>query len=172
MGKKGISRELTLMKKESKEVFIDTNVLIYETFRDFDGEKHEDVCRQLKYLSDNNYKVYISSQVVREFLVISTNGKFFENPLDIDEALSKIDEYKENFEILYDNELSMTNLKQLVSKYQVCKRDIYDANIVATMMAYQLKEIYTLNIKDFRFYEEIKLYRVKRDADEQESESV
>ena len=52
------------MKNESKNIFFDSNVLIDETFGDFDTEKHEDVCRELKYISDNNYKVYVSSQVL------------------------------------------------------------------------------------------------------------
>jgi predicted nucleic acid-binding protein len=152
------------MTKESKRVFFDTNVLIYETFEDFDGEKHQDVCRELKYLSDNNFKVYISSQVMREFLVISTNDKIFEKPLDIEEALSKLDEYKENFEVLYDSQVSMSELKRLVLKYRISKGDIYDVNIVATMVVNQLEEIYTFNNKDFRFFEEIKLYKAKEEA--------
>jgi predicted nucleic acid-binding protein len=147
------------MKKESKNIFFDTNVLIYETFEDFDVDKYESVCCDLQYFSDNNYNVYISSQILREFLVISTNNKFFEKPLTIDAALSKVDEYRKNFEVLYGSELSMTKLKHLISKYQICKQDIHDTNIVATMLAHQLKEIYTFNVKDFRFYEEIRLYK-------------
>ena len=40
------------------------------------------------------------------------------------------------------------------------------------MKANQLKEIFTFNIKDFRFYDEIKLYKVKREEVEQTSESL
>jgi predicted nucleic acid-binding protein len=159
------------MKNESKNIFLDSNVLIYETFGDFDAEKHEDVCRELKYISDNNYNVYVSSQVLREFLAISTDNKFFERPLSIEEAFSKMDEYKKNFNILYDSELSMSKLKHLASKYQICKQDIHDTNIVATMVANQLEDIYTFNIKDFRFYKEINLYKSKgKDAEKQKPE--
>ncbi len=153
------------MKTESKTIFLDTNVLIYQTFDDFDREKHIHVCHVLKYLWENNYKIYVSTQVLREFFSISTNDRIFEKPLEVEEALSKIDEFRNTFEVLYDNELSMTKLKEIVSKYKVCKKDIYDANIAATMVANQLEELFTFNIKDFKLFEEIRLFKIAEDTE-------
>jgi predicted nucleic acid-binding protein len=156
------------MMTESKKIFLDTNVLIYQTFEDFDREKHEIVCRVLEELSENNYKIYISSQILREFFSISTNNKFFEKPLEVEEALSKIEEFCNNFEVVYDSDLSITKLKQIVSKYRIRKKNVHDANIVAAMMANQIDEIFTLNTRDFSQYEEIGLYKIKKDTSEQD----
>ena len=159
------------MKIESKTVFLDTNVLIYQTFEDFDREKHLHVCHVLKYLSENNYKIYVSTQVLREFFSISTNERLFERPLEVEEALSKIDEFGNTFEVLYDNELSMTTLKEIVSKYKICKKDIYDANIAATIVANQLEELFTFNIKDFEFFDEIRLFKIMADKETHEQDT-
>lgn len=56
------------MTTDYKKVFLDTNVLIYQTFEDFDKEKNEEACNMLKYLTENEYTIYISSQVLRNFL--------------------------------------------------------------------------------------------------------
>ena len=79
--------------------------------------------------------------------------------------MSKIDEFRNTFEVLYDNELSMTKLKEIVSKYKVCKKDIYDANIAATMLANQLEELFTFNIKDFELFDEIRLFKIAEDKE-------
>lgn len=94
-----------------------------------------------------------------------TVNRLFERPLEVEEALSKIDEFGNTFGVLYDDELSMTRLKEIVSKYKVCKKDIYDANIAATMMANQLEELFTFNIKDFELYDEIKLFKIGGDTE-------
>ena len=160
------------MKIESKTIFLDTNVLIYQTFEDFDREKHQHVRHVLKYLSENNYKIYVSTQVLREFFSISTNNRLFERPLEVEEALSKIDEFGNTFGILYDDELTMTKLKEIVSKYKVCKKDIYDANIAATMMANQLEELFTFNIKDFELYDEIRLFKIAGNTETHEQDAL
>lgn len=148
---------------ESEHVFLDTNILIYQTFEDFDPEKHQYVCRLLKYLSKNNFKIFISSQVLKEFIAISTNGKFFERPLDIQEAVSKVDEFRKNFKVLYDNESSIEKLKQVITRYRITKQDVHDANIAATMIAHNLKNLATFNTKDFDIFEEIDLFQVEID---------
>ena len=78
-GKQKISTEMMPMKTESKRIFLDTNVLIYQTFEDFDEEKHQYVCRVLQYLAENSYEIYLSSQVLREYLPFQPTGKFLKN---------------------------------------------------------------------------------------------
>ena len=89
----------------------------------------------------------------------------------MEEALSKIDEFGNTFEVLYDNELSMTTLKEIVSKYKICKKDIYDANIAATIVANQLEELFTFNIKDFEFFDEIRLFKIMADKETHEQDT-
>lgn len=75
------------MTKKFKKIFIDTNVLIYQTFEDFDRAKHIQTTNTIQYFLENNTELYISPQVIREFFSISTNGKFFEKPLNVEDAI-------------------------------------------------------------------------------------
>ncbi len=151
---------MTLMTTDSKKIFLDTNVLIYQTFEDFDEKLHKDARNTLEHLSENDYEIYISSQVLREFFAVATNRKFFKKPLSVEEAVLKIEEFENNFTVLYDSANSLSRLKELVQRYQIKKQDIHDANIVATMVTNDLKEIYSFNRKDFIDYEEIKLFEI------------
>jgi predicted nucleic acid-binding protein len=97
---------------------------------------------------------------LREYYAVSTKGVIFERPLEVKETLLKIEEYMSHFKVLYGNGVSLTILKEIAAKYHIRKKNIHDANIVATMLANRLKSIFTFNIKDFNFYEEIKLFKM------------
>lgn len=142
----------------SSKVFVDTNVLIYQSFDFFDEQKHRDVHRLLHNLLDNGNRLCISSQVLREFYSVATNSKFFENPLTAIEAIERIKEYRRNFLILEDANIS--ELIPLVERYPVTKRRIHDANLVATMLKADVRKLYTYNVKDFRDFQELELINV------------
>ena len=55
------------MIPESEQVMIDTNVLIYSTFEDFEPEKHIRCLEILNELNQSGNPLCISSQVLREF---------------------------------------------------------------------------------------------------------
>ncbi len=136
-----------------KHVFLDTNVLIYHTFENFDSAKHAQVKRAFLAFEKYDTELFISRQVLREFYAISTNSKFFDEPLTVSEACSKLEEFTEVLTIVPEAELDI--LLPLLKKYQVKKQKIHDTNLVATMLQAQLKNIYTFNVKDFKMFEGI-----------------
>ena len=52
--------------KEFK-IFIDTNILIYQTFEDYDTGKYNIVNTKLQQLNRDNCDLYISNQIIRKF---------------------------------------------------------------------------------------------------------
>jgi len=76
---------------ESERVFIDTNVLVYSTFVDFEPEKHLDCIKTLNSLDQSGRSLFISAQVLREFYAIVTNDRIFSKPLTSKQALRKIE---------------------------------------------------------------------------------
>ncbi len=62
------------------KIFLDTNVLVYHTFEDFDVEKHTIAASTLQQLHGSQCLLYISPQIIREFVAIATNGKIFQAP--------------------------------------------------------------------------------------------
>lgn len=142
---------------ESKAVFLDTNVLIYHTFADYDIEKYSISRELLSKLSERGCWFIISHQIIREFFAISTNSNILVNPLLPEEAFEKIDEFLQQFDFVLESENSISNLKNLSIKYQITRQKIHDANIVATMIDNDIEHLFTFNIKDFKKYNEIKL---------------
>lgn len=137
------------------QIFIDTNVLIYHTFENFDSEKHAQV-KQL-FLSFDKWGsvLFISNQVLREFYAIATNSKFFDEPLTIQEACEKLEEFAAVFNIVPDAEISV--LLELLKRYSIAKQKIHDANLVATMLQSHIENICTFNTKDFKVFNGINL---------------
>jgi predicted nucleic acid-binding protein len=142
-----------LIVTEFKHVFLDTNVLIYHTFENFDSEKHAQVQHAFLAFEKYDTELFISKQILREFYAISTNSKFFDEPLTIAEACDKLEEFSEVLTILPEAELDI--LLPLLKKYQVKKQKIHDTNLVATMLQAQIEHVYTFNVKDFKMFEGI-----------------
>lgn len=145
------------MTSESERVFIDTNVLVYSTFVDFEPEKHLDSIKILYGLDQSGRSLCISAQVLREFYAIVTNDKIFPKPLTSKQALRKIREFILRFSLIMEKETTLQNLIYLVEQYPVSRQKIHDLNIVATMMDNEIPHLFTYNTKDFRQIKEIHL---------------
>jgi predicted nucleic acid-binding protein len=65
------------MTPESERVLVDTNILIYSTFEDFDPGKHVQCNDTLNKLLQAGTTLFISSQILREYFAVSTNQNIF-----------------------------------------------------------------------------------------------
>jgi predicted nucleic acid-binding protein len=92
------------MKIESERVFIDSNILIYSTFADFDAAKHLQCLESLNRLLQSDNLLFVSSQVLREFFAISTNGSIFKKPLTCKQAIAKMKEFLKRFDFISEKE--------------------------------------------------------------------
>ena len=101
---------------EYKAVFLDTNVLIYHTFADYDKDKYGISRELITKQAEKKCWFVISPQIIREFFAISTNSKILANPLSPEEAFEKIDEFLEKFEFVPESENSISNLDNLSVK--------------------------------------------------------
>jgi len=139
------------------KIFIDTNILIYQTFEDFEPEKHRMITERFEDLYNQACSFFISGQIIREYVAIATNSKIFKKPLNSKEILIKVSEFQNIFDILYDTNQSIEILKQLISRYKISGHKIHDANIAATVIANQIDFLWTFNRKDFKQFNEINL---------------
>ena len=141
----------------NSKIFLDTNVLIYQAFEDFDVAKHTIVKAMFQKLHETYHNFYISSQIIREFIAIATNGTIFKSPLDTDQVILKVNEFERNFHIVFDTSESLKILKDLVKQYHIEKYRVHDANIAATVVANQIGYLWTFNKKDFKIFNQVKL---------------
>ena len=141
----------------SNGIFVDTNVLIYHTFALFDVNKHKAVKQRFYEFEQSSMDLYISRQVLREFFAISTNAKFFDEPLTTDEACQLLSDFSQAFGVLDDAQIPLLN--SLLTKYQINKQKVHDTNLVATMIQSGISNLYTFNVKDFKLFTEISLVK-------------
>ena len=148
------------MIPESERVLIDTNVLVYATFEDFEPEKHIRCLEILNELNQSENQLFVSSQVLREFYAIVTNSKIFPKPLTIKQALHKIREFLMRFSLVIEKETTLHVLISLLERYAVSRQKIHDMNIVATMVDSGIFHLFTYNVQDFTQIREIQLLQL------------
>ena len=145
------------MTPESERVFVDTNILIYSTFEDFDPEKHVQCTDTLNNQLQAGTTLFISSQILREYFAVSTNQNIFKKPLTYKQAVSKMKEFLTRFALVHEKESTIHILITLIGKYAVSRQKIHDMNIVATMVDNDITHLLTYNVQDYKQISEIQL---------------
>jgi len=138
-------------------IFLDTNILIHASLKDFEPEKYKICSEILSKLHKYNYKTFISTQIIREFFAIVTNKKYIKNPLSIEQANNQIKIFQFNYDVLIINEDVINCLIKLTEKYNITGQKVHDTTIVATMINYDITNIITYNNSDFKSFKEIKV---------------
>jgi len=141
------------MMTDDKTLFIDTNILIYASI--FESPFHQATRQALKKVYQEKHELWISRQVLREYLVVVTRPQGFRRPLSKDKVINRLHFFQQMFKIADDLPEVTNQLIELVKNYQVGGKQIHDANIVATMKAYNISNLLTYNISDFKRFEDI-----------------
>lgn len=136
----------------NSQIFIDTNILVY--FKTQKSQYFELTNNKLMSLFQNN-KLFFSNQIVKEFLVTMTRLMNNNDKKLIERFLGDIHYFTEEFNLVYENGHSAMLLLNLINTYQVKGKQIHDANIVAVMQAYDIKYLFTHNVKDFQRFGEL-----------------
>ncbi len=133
----------------NKNIILDSNVWIY--YFDKDSIFHK-IAKEIinKYISDN-YIIYITSQIIREVLVILTKENILENPLAPKQAIEKVESILEFTPVLFENNESNNKLKKIIKENDIKGLKIHDANIVAVALENNIDNIVTNNSDDFKF---------------------
>lgn len=144
-------------------LFLDTNVLIYANVAE--SPFHESAINAIKTAQRSKRTLWISRQVIREYLVSLTRPQAFKK-LSKGTVLDQVDQFIERFDVADDILAVTEQLIQLLKDYQVGGKQIHDANIVATMLAYRIPCLLTHNMKDFeRFEDVIRIESIDDNAD-------
>ncbi len=138
------------------KAFVDTNILLRAIIPQMD--QHGVSESLIQQMWENDVELWISRQVIREYLVQATHPKSFQPVLTIDQVLSQMDVVTSLFQVADETSEVTTTLFELIRKYGVRGKQTHDTSLVATMVVYQIDTLLTLNVKDFvRFQDKIKL---------------
>ncbi len=131
-------------------MFVDTNVLVNARF--IETPDHEAARASLESAIEKPEALRISRQILREYLVVVTRPQAWPVAISRDDALDDLNRFAAAFEVLEDGPVVTDRLIALCRQTPVGGKQIHDANIVATMLAYGERRLLTFNTADFRRY--------------------
>lgn len=131
-------------------MFVDTNVLVNARF--IEAPDHEAARASLEKAIEKPEALRISRQILREYLAVVTRPQAWPVAISRDDALDDLNRFAAAFEVLEDGPVVTDRLIALCRQTPVGGKQIHDANIVATMLAYGERRLLTFNTADFRRY--------------------
>ena len=131
-------------------IFVDTNVFVYTRF---DSAQQSAVARRLLRQARATDEIGISRQVIREYLAVVTRQQTWsESPLSMAEALQDVEYIRRGCRVLDNNDAVLNHFMALCMDVPVAGAKVHDANIVATMLAHDVRRLLTFDTDDFRRY--------------------
>ena len=131
-------------------VLLDTNILLYAI--DEESKYFKSVQR---LLSSATINFFTTSKNISEFLSVIT--RIPNSSISVEKALFILNDFQNSFGILYPTEESNVIFIDLLKKYTPHGLKIHDYEIVSIALSNKIKNIATINKKDFERIEEINL---------------
>lgn len=135
------------------QVFIDTNVLVYANR--LRSSHHAVADRLLRQAGDGGVELWISGQIIREYIAAVTRPQPGIEPLSMSVALARARFFAQRFQLAEDGPNVRALLLTLLATHAVAGRQVHDANIVATMLAHGITRLLTFNVGDFNRFSDV-----------------
>lgn len=128
--------------------FIDTNILIYANVAT--APFHEQALNAIKAAQQAGRPLWISRQVIREFIAVRTRPQTFAHPSTVEQIIERVHYLEELFQVADDTSAVTSRLVKLIGDIQIGGKQVHDANVVATILAYGIPSLLTHNTGDFK----------------------
>lgn len=128
---------------DGSSIFIDTNILVYAN--SLESPFHHVAVQSLKQIDANFETIWISRQVLREFISVLSKEVSF--PIEM--IVERVRYFERILSVAEENEMVTRELLTILISEKTKGKHIHDANIVATMLAYSIPNLLTKNKKDF-----------------------
>ncbi len=143
-------------------VFVDSNVLLHHAYRDIGSEapeinwmKHETCRAQLHRFQQENTRLWINGQVLREFWRAASLFQTKGERLSPEEIMQTLRRFMDVIRVVDETEAVREQLLTLVQEHSVRGLAVHDANIVATMLAHGIDTLYARDSGFDRYREHI-----------------
>ena len=132
---------------DDRPLFVDTNVLVYANILAY--PLHSAAAERIQSLLDAGVELWLSRQVLREFIAAVTRPQTYGNPQSIEIVVARIQTFQAQFQVAEDSPQVTAQLLNLLQQFPTAGRQVHDANIVATMLTAGVDRLLTHNVKDF-----------------------
>ncbi|MCP5463626.1 MAG: PIN domain-containing protein [Deltaproteobacteria bacterium] len=136
---------------------LDTNVFLYAHFPDYDS--HTAVRQYLSELIASGQNIYLSWQVVYEYLRITTHPRVFAKPLTFKKALQSIKPYWElpQCSVLSESSIHGSLLEKMPKEIPSAKGNfLHDLRYATLLQEHGIKNIVTCDL-DFKKFDFLKV---------------
>ena len=133
---------------EGSRVFLDTNVLVFANAAE--APLHNTALRAIEDRYNSGVDLWVSRQVLREYLATFSRPQKFLNPRPIATVVERIRYFQGRFRVAEDNHQITERLLILMEQISIGGKQVHDANIVATMLVHTIPTLLTNNTDDFK----------------------
>jgi uncharacterized protein len=143
----------------SEIALLDTNVLVYA------ADEMSPFHLSSRALRDRGLKgeesLCILPQIMSEFYAIVTDSKRVSNPRSQEDAVTEIEKYLDAKHVLkfFPGPEVIDIMMELLKRYAIRKQEVFDAQLVASMLSINVTRIYTFNRGHFTRFAEIQVLR-------------
>jgi predicted nucleic acid-binding protein len=130
-----------------ERIFIDTNILVYASIAE--APLHQIALTRLQNYEQAGCELWISRQVLREYLAVLTRPQTFAQSVPVATLLELVHTFTQWFQIADETVLVTERLLALLNTIEIGGRQVHDANIVATMQAFDIQQLLTHSVEDF-----------------------
>jgi len=128
--------------------FLDTNIVLRLVNSAL--PEHPQVHRLVQTMRDEGRELWISRQVIREYLVQVTRPGVLAVPLLSGQVRIHVQKLGLLFKVADENEATTDKLLELLDEFPSGGKQIHDANIVATMLVSNIDTLLTINLADMK----------------------
>ncbi len=133
--------------RDDEAFFLDTNVLVYANVKE--APFHEEAYRAIRTHEEAGHALWISRQVLREYLATLTRPQQFSKPVPASTLITLVHHFVGRFHVADERSQVTDKLLMLLDQVPMGGRQVHDANIVATMLVDGIPQLLTNNIEDF-----------------------
>ena len=128
-------------------IFLDTNTLVYASEQR--APLHATALQVIQDLYGVGAEVWISCQVLREYLATLTRPQTWGNPQPVSVLIGEVRHFERRFRVAEDGPEVTDRLLNLLAQIPIGGKQVHDANIVATMQGHGIRRLLTHNAADF-----------------------
>jgi|RhiMethySRZTD1v2_1073278.scaffolds.fasta_scaffold1805230_1 predicted nucleic acid-binding protein len=136
---------------------VDTNVFVSALYSE--EVQHPAAYRFVTQAESPDANFCITPQIVTEFYSTITNPRRVTSAFSVEEALQEVEKILAypGITLLPVPIETVRRWIGLARQYQVSRGDIFDTQLVATMLEHQVRRLYTFNVDDFLIYPDIEV---------------
>ena len=128
-------------------LFLDTNVLVFATVAG--APLHAVAMQAIQSQEQAGVELWISRQIIREYVATLTRPQTFSQPVPAASLITQVQAFESRFRVADDTVQVTARLLNLMLAIPFGGAQVHDANIIATMQAYNVNELLTHNTADF-----------------------